>query len=241
MFDFDQLNAFANGIRFRFIQPDDSGLALVTGDHVGIDIDLRNTILPERAGEFEETLGPLCRSVKRMSTFAIGSIINLAVSQMPADHCYVNVGVWNGFTLFCGMAGNEDKRCVGIDNFSQFGGPREAFLQQFNLLKSETSEFHEMDYRKYFDGMHSRKIGLYFYDGHHSEENQYLGLKIAEPYLSEDALILIDDTNNRGVIQGTNRYIRESRLKFRLVARFKTSHNFHPTFWNGLILMQRQA
>lgn len=241
MFDFALLHAFANGIKFKLIQPHDVGLSMITRDAVGIDIDMRNTILPDRAREFESRIGPVCSSVKRMSTFAIGTLINLAVEQMPEDQCYVNVGVWNGFTLFCGMVGNEDKRCIGIDNFSEFGGPREQFVEGFNRYKSARSEFHELDYRKYFAEKHTGTIGLYYYDGEHSEENQYNGLKVAEPFLSDDALIVIDDSNAVDVINGTNRYIQETNLKFRLVARYKTGHNMHPTFWNGLILMQRQT
>lgn len=241
MLDFEHLRDFIQAIRFKHILPGDKGLLLSTPQITGIDFDVRNTILPQRAEETEILIRPLCSDILRMSTFAIGAIVNLTVSHMLPNESYVNVGVWNGFTLFSGMVGNTNKRCIGIDNFSGFGGPKEQFLANFNRLKSENHDFFELDYKVYFKEMHRGNIGVYYYDGDHSEEHQCEGLRIAEPYLSRDAVIIIDDVNRPGVILGTNKYIRETRLKFRLVGDLRTANDGHPTFWNGLIVMQRTA
>ena len=240
MFDPNRINALLNGIQFKFIQPSTKGLVMVTTEVTGVDIDAKNTILPKGYESLDFSLQPLCSGIKRMSTYAIGVIINECVRCMPLEYSYVNVGVWNGFTLFSGMVGNIDKRCVGIDNFSEFGGPRKEFLRNFDRLKSEQHLFYELDYKEYFEKHHSGTIGIYYYDGEHSEENQYQGLMIAEPYLADDAIIIVDDYNDEKVINGTNRYLDESKLKFKLLKEATTAHNNHPTYWNGLILLQRQ-
>jgi len=35
------------------------------------------------------------------------------------------------------MIDNKKKKCIGIDNFSEFGGPKKLFLEKFNKLKSD--------------------------------------------------------------------------------------------------------
>src|SRR5204862_290454 len=79
-------------------------------------------------------LRELCR-VPKLSTYAIGALLNEAVARMPESHTFVNVGVWHGFTFLAGLVGNPDRRCHGIDDFSQFGGPRDEFLERFERLR----------------------------------------------------------------------------------------------------------
>ena len=94
------------------------------------DLDLFNVALPPGEASRGEALHAMSVS-PRMSTIAIGALLNACVEAMPADHAFVNVGVWNGFTFLSGIAGNPDKRCIGVDDFSEFGGPRDAFMERF--------------------------------------------------------------------------------------------------------------
>jgi hypothetical protein len=174
-----------------------------------------------------------------MSTFAIGAIINRTVSEMARGSCFVNVGVWNGFTLLSGMTGNPDKQCIGVDNFSEFGGPKEQFLRRFNEMKSEEHHFYEMDYREYFAKIHTDEIGFYIYDGHHNYENQMMGLKLAEPYFAKNCVVLVDDTNGIDPREATLDFINQSRTKYRMLLDVKTLANKHPTFWNGIMVFRR--
>ena len=131
---------FVTGIGFRWIQP----LAPISRvqaslrarlDRTPLPLDVCITSLPERGVELRRRLLPLC-GVPRMSTFAVASIINEAVARMLPGSAFVNVGVWNGFTLLSGMAGNAGHSCIGVDNFSEFGGPREAFLARFERARA---------------------------------------------------------------------------------------------------------
>ena len=230
--------SFISGISFTFIQPFDSGVGLFTNLMIPSTVDIRNTNLPCNDKETKEALSEIC-TVPRMSTFAIGAIINLIVKNLSLDRAFVNVGVWHGFSFLCGLVNNPDKKCIGIDNFSEFGGPREEFLNRFKNHKSINHEFYDMDYLEYFSKIHKGMIGFYIYDGNHSKENQIKGLKAAEPFFADNCLILIDDINWPEPEEGTNEFIAQSRYSYKVIAEQRTSHNCHPTYWNGIKLLQR--
>lgn len=244
---------FLTGITFRFAAPrvvrDDDGwyvLRRKDGSQArwlalpGVPTDLFNAVLPQDEPQIRSRLRTLC-SIPKMSSFAIGAIINQAVARMPADHAFVNVGVWNGFTLLCGLAGNPDRRCVGIDNFSQFGGPRDEFLARFQSRCSSRHEFHDLDYTEYFAKVHRGPIGVYIYDGEHSYANQLKGLQTAEPFFSEDCVVVVDDTNWIEPWRATMDFVSESPHGYRILLDQNTCQNGHPSFWNGLMVLQRTA
>ncbi len=201
--------------------------------------EMVNTRLPREEAKMKRRLRPIC-DIPRMSTFAIGAIINHTVSCMRREACFVNVGVWNGFTLLSGMVGNPDKRCIGVDNFSEFGGPREQFLERFNAYRSYLHHFYDSDYRDYFKNVHSVEIGFYIYDGNHSYENQMTGLKLAEPFLGQSAIVLVDDTNgDGGPRQATLDFINHSANRYEILLDTTTLANKHPTFWNGIMIFRK--
>jgi hypothetical protein len=76
-----------------------------------------------------------------MSTFAIGAMINEGVARMPDGCCFLNIGVWHGFTFLAGLVNNPHKRCIGVDNFSEYDAPREQLLKRFNQYKSSQHFF----------------------------------------------------------------------------------------------------
>src|SRR5262249_23288312 len=126
----------------------------------------------------------LC-AVPRMSTYAIAAIIDKAVALLPEGAAFVNVGAWHGFTFLSGIVNNPTRRCVCVDNFSQFGGPRDEFLARFHRVRTDAHSFFEMDYERYFAEVHAGPIGFYIYDGEHSYRNQLRGLEVAEPFLAD--------------------------------------------------------
>ena len=245
------LQEFLTGISFRFVgsdsAPDNQGWFKVTrvdGSPArllglpGMPLDLFNATLPGNESQLRSTLRGLC-SIPKMSTFALGAIVNQVVARMPSDQAFVNVGVWNGFTFLCGIAGNPDRPCVGLDNFSQFGGPREAFLARFNALKSPRHQFHDNDYIEYFARKHQGQIGFYIYDGEHSYANQLKGLQVAEPFFADGCLVLVDDTNWIEPWQATLDFVGQSSHEYQVLFDQTTCCNGHPSFWNGVLILQR--
>jgi hypothetical protein len=234
---------FASGIKFKYIPPmmrRPWGFRAVNMFLRKFDIQLEcwNTQLPCDQKRYEQRLRDVCR-VPRMSTFAIGSIINRAVEQLPDDQSFVNIGVWNGFTFFSGLAGNSGRQCVGVDNFSHPNSPRTAFLERYEKFRGERHAFHEMGYHEYFANVHQGPIGFYLFDGPHTYQDQFDGLKLAEPHFAEGCLILIDDTNWSHVRQANLDFMAQSRDEYRILLDERTPKSGHPTFWNGVMLFQK--
>lgn len=223
-----EFREYVKGIAFEKVQPNDPIHWLET----------TNVYLPSKI--MEDELIDIC-SIPKMSTFAIGALINKAVSEIPEDQCFVNVGVWHGFTLLAGMIGNHEKKCIGIDNFSEFGGPRLEFRKRYLEARSENHQFYELDYRQYFQSVHKseNKIGFYIYDGAHDYENQLLGLTIAEPFLADDAMIMVDDTNWPDPYNATKEFMEKSKHNWEIILDEKTSENGHPTWWNGIMIIKK--
>lgn len=239
--DFEE---FVSHISFRHITPDSDIPAIyykISRSFEALDLSLESYIthLPWMECEIKRKLHPLMK-IPRMSTLAIGAIINYGVATMDPGQIFVNIGVWNGFTFLAGMAGNPGKTCIGIDNFSEFDGPRDQFLERFNKMKSENHYFFEMDYEKYFDEGQKGEIGFFIYDGEHSYRNQLKGLQIAEPYLSKNSIILVDDTNWEEPRKATMDFISSSRNHYRILFDKRTHLNGHPTYWNGVILLKKE-
>ena len=234
---------YISSINFRFIKPQTRWAQLAWVNFtpwrkLGTSLEFANTKIPERGAEMKDILRDIC-NIPRMSTFAIGAIINEGVSRMREGKAFVNVGVWHGFTLLSGMASNGRKRCIGIDDFSQYGSPLAAFGRRFRAFRKPNHEFYEMDCVKYFSAVHAGEIGLFFYDGRHSYENQLRALRSTEPFFSEDCIIIIDDTNYEEVRKGVRDFISSSPCRYQILFDITTSCNYHPTFWNGIMILQR--
>jgi hypothetical protein len=239
----DPLEQFIAGISFRFLEPEQrlpkghGGLRQFLS-WFGVYLDALNTRLPPQYPEVRQRLRPALR-IPRMSTVAVGAIVNQAVALMPESQAYLNIGVWNGFTFLSAVAGNADKTCIGVDNFCKFGGPREAFEKRFARLRSPKHHFHDMDYEEYIRNVHREQIGVYYFDGPHTYAHQFHGLRNAEPFFAPDCVVIVDDTNGDAAQRGTLDFIAQSPNRYRMLLNQRTSRNCHPTFWNGIMLFRR--
>ncbi len=264
----DPLRDYLTGLAFRLVHPEmpfPDGLlaafALQACARAGLSLDVYNAALP--AGDFERrvALGRLC-GMARASTYCIAAIIDKAVSLLDDEAAFVNVGVWQGFTFLAGLAGNPDKRCIGIDNFSTAakkdarGRPafrglsklayglndriaRRAFYRNFERLRSERHSFFEMDYVDYFRSQHQGPIGFYIYDAQHRYRDQLRGLELAEPFFTADCVVLVDDTNAADNRRATYDFMQQSRHDYEVLLDRRTAGNRHPTFWNGVLVFRR--
>jgi hypothetical protein len=177
-------------------------------------------------------------AIEKMSTLEMGMIINHYVAKMPEDECYLNVGVYHGFTFFAGVVGNPDKKQIGVDHFRERGG-KEAFYKNYPLFKGPLTKFYEMDFREYFK-THQGKIGVYFLDATHDFQTQYDGLVFAEPFWSDTIHILIDDANYDGAQEGTTKFLKEYPAYQKTFENSNFEKNFNSIYWNGLIVLERR-
>jgi hypothetical protein len=201
-------------------------------------LDVFNTVINDRT---PLNVDPYLQSMMRMSTLANGYLIGAIARRLNPATAYLNVGTFEGFTLFSGMAGNAEGHAIGVDNFSQFGGPREKFFQGYRRYRTPRSEFYNMDYVKYFRDYHKAPVGFYVYDGPHDYENQKNGLVLAEPFLTRDAIIMVDDTNGEVERQATMDFIGGRTDEYKVLLDERTYGNEHPTFWNGVMLIGRSG
>ncbi len=234
---------YLDNIRFRFLKtehkvPQKAYRVFSLLSKYGMNFEMANTLFPKDDQSGIKDFKTLCQ-IPKMSTLAIAAIIDKTVSMMPANGAFVNVGVWHGFTLLAGMMHNPDKICVGIDNFSEFGGPKKEFLERFEQYRSDRHHFYEKDYRDYFLNDHEGSIGFYIYDGEHSYQNQLEGLKIAEPFFKSGTIILVDDTNWDEPYQATQDFIAGSSHHYEVLFDQKTAVKTHPTYWNGIVIFRQ--
>ena len=202
------------------------------------ELDLQAVVLPQEDEAIRERLAPI-KEIPGMSSFTVAALINTIVAGLKGDAAYLNIGVWHGYSLLAGMLGNPARRIVGVDNFSGFGGPREAFGTVFGRHRSQRHAFFDMDSRDYFAKRHQGPVGFYFYDGDHSYEAQLKHLELCEPYFTSDALILVDDTNREAPRRATLDFLRAREGRYRLIWDVSTGFESHPTVWNGLMLVRR--
>ena len=203
------------------------------------EFDFSNLILNKTNEDLE--LKKALLKIESMSTYAIGYVINRICKNLSRDQLFLNIGVWKGFSLISGMI-NTQCEVIGIDNFSQFDGPKEIFIKNFNKYKREQHKFYEEDYLNFFKRFEkkSKFIDFYFYDGEHSYDNQYKNLEIADQFLKKNSIILIDDANFADVYNGTMDFINKSNSNYKILKQIKTANNHcHPSYWNGIIILKK--
>jgi len=214
--------------------------------HLSLSLDLKtemkNTRLPPTCQDMYQALEPLAE-MRRMSSFAIAALIGHILRQLPPDQVFLNIGVWHGFSLFAGMLLSPATPCIGVDNFSEFdileSPPQRFFYPGFAQFQTGAhQQFYELDYQAYFQNQHQAAIGLYFYDGPHNYADQLQGLGLAHPYISTQGLILVDDTNFEAPRAATLDFL-QIHPEYQLLADLPTSNNGHPTFWNGVMILQK--
>lgn len=238
----DFLSALSR-IEFRFVQPMDPlpQVGFAYSDYFGRKLPFHyfNTLIRDMDADTRAMLDVVA-PVDAMSTMANAFLINEITKYLEPDECYLNVGVWKGFSFLSGCC-NSAARSVGVDNFSEFGGPKAEFLQSYQKVSHDKSQFHEMDYRNYFETKHEGSVGFYFYDGEHSYENQLKGLEVAEPYLSPGAMLLVDDTNLDAARRATIDFMMARHGQYEIWFDQLTVSNLHPTYHNGLMILKKVA
>jgi hypothetical protein len=119
---------------------------------------------------------------------------------------YLEVGSWLGSTACSAMWGNSAK-VVCVDNWTEFGGPKEAFLHNVEIAKSKC-DFHfiENDFRS-VDYASLGYFNIYMFDGPHEESDQYDGIVCPYGSLEQEFILIVDDYNWQAVRAGTARAV----------------------------------
>jgi hypothetical protein len=157
------------------------------------------------------------------------------------DSRYLEIGTWKGSSVCSAMCGNN-ATVVCIDNWSEFGGPKEEFLKNFNAYKGDnTASFIEQDCYK-VDISKLPKFNIYMYDGNHTEDSHYKALLHYYNCLDNIFIFIVDDWNLKDVREGTFNSFRELNINvlYEREIRLTTdnSHTPYPlateTWHNGI-------
>lgn len=169
------------------------------------------------------------RAIQGMSGQSYRTFINDFVGASP-DARYLEVGSWAGSTATAALFGNR-VRAVCIDNWSLFGGPKEAFQENMRRVVDDRIDFRfiESDFRT-VDFASVGRFNVYLFDGPHEEIDQYDGVVLAQPALEPTYLLIVDDWNWRAVRNGTFRALLDTRCRVEAAIEVRTTlDNTHAT------------
>jgi hypothetical protein len=170
------------------------------------------------------------RAIDGMSGQKYRTFINNLVGSHP-DARYLEIGSWQGSTAAAALHGNSVKGLC-IDNWSQFGGPKSAFLANMERVRSKSPavdcRFIEGEFRR-IDYTSLGRFNIFLFDGPHEELDQYDGIMVALPALENSFVLIVDDWNWRKVRLGTFRAIRDARYTIASSIEIRTTQdNSHP-------------
>jgi hypothetical protein len=151
-------------------------------------------------------------SLPGMSGKKYRTLVNNLIHELD-DARYLEIGVHTGSTV-CAAGYNNKCFITCVDNWSQFGGPKDQFLENIKMIISDdcSVDFYEDDFRK-LDFTSIGKHNVYFYDGPHDYQDQYDGIVVAQPSLEDEYILIVDDWNLERVRLGTNDAIKDLALK----------------------------
>ena len=132
-----------------------------------------------------------------MSGFKTRHLIN-NMANVPGLK-YAEVGTYMGSTLFSALYKNEIT-ALACDNWSEFGGPRDIFIQNINTYVAgaqsnakQSVQIFEKDFNELELVDQWADIDFYNFDGPHDELSQYNGICKMYPALSDRFLLFVDD------------------------------------------------
>jgi hypothetical protein len=144
------------------------------------------------------------------------------------DARYLEIGTWKGSSVCSAMCGNKAK-VICIDNWSEFGGPKNEFLINFNKYKGENeASFIEEDCYK-VNITELSKINIYMYDGNHTKDSHYNALVHYYNCLDTIFIFIVDDWNWKDVRDGTCEALKQLNLTILYENEIRTTNDdTHP-------------
>jgi hypothetical protein len=170
-------------------------------------------------------------------------LLNLAARHLEPGEVYVEVGCWRGLSLAGAAHGNLDVPIYACDDFSRMGASRDRLHE---ALKRHTEpghiRFFDQDFREFMAAAPWRpaRVGAYFYDGGHSFRDQFSALELIRPHLADEALIIVDDTNDLPVRRANQLFIRYNP-DFELLREIRVKEYQDQAWWNGIQLIRYRA
>jgi protein O-GlcNAc transferase len=198
-----------------------------------------------RGRRFDDIL----EGIPNLATENVLALINLAASLLAPGESYVEVGSYYGASLLGAMRGN-DGDFVAIDRFSfpamvvrdrELPAARREGLEESLRRFGETrATILEGDAFDLLEGgaLGDRRVGVYYYDGSHDYESQLRGLRAIEPWLADEALLVVDDYDWDDVRRGTADYLA-AEPRAELVLEIPGEEGGLDWWWDGVGAIRR--
>jgi len=197
----------------------------------------------QKAKRFESNCNLQIMRIPGMSGCLTRHFLNNLVPAIGGR--YLEIGVWQGST-FCSALhkSTTNNACVAIDNWTEFGGPRNEFfnsLQTHVDLEQVKVRVLEKDFRQVTaeDLLTPQfgKFSVYLYDGPHKLQDQYDAVKLYLDHVEDTFVYLCDDWNyTRDVADSTRKAISDLNIKVHKEWVMTTPNNIdndHNGWWNG--------
>ncbi len=127
------------------------------------------------------------------------------------DARYLEIGTWKGSSV-CSAMYENNATVVCIDNWSEFGGPKKEFMENFEKFKGNCqATFIEKDCFK-VNVKQLPKFNIYMYDGDHTDESHYKAINYFLDCLDDIFILIVDDWNWDGVRRSTMKSIVDNNL-----------------------------
>jgi hypothetical protein len=151
------------------------------------------------------------------------------------DPRYLEIGLFHGASFCCAISSNV-VRAVGIDNWTEYGVQSTHFHENLEKFKDEGADTSilECDFRKVdYGGL--AKCNIMFYDGSHSEKDQYDGVLLPQPAMDDKYILLVDDWNWARVRKGTFDALRDSQatIDYQIELRTNFGNDVLPLIHGG--------
>lgn len=175
-------------------------------------------------------------NISGMSGSSYRKFINNVIREIDNPR-YLEIGSWKGSTA-CSAIYKNKLTCTCIDNWSEFGGPKNEFERTVKeFLTSEVNfrliedDFRNVDYSKI------GKYNIFMFDGPHSHNDQCDGITFPYESLDDVFILIVDDWNWINPRMGTQRAISNLNLEVLYSIEVFTGDNpgkmFEGSLWHN--------
>ncbi len=150
------------------------------------------------------------------------ALINLAAACRDSGEAYVELGTFRGTS----------------DDFSFRDASREQLeenLRRFDVAHARIVQGDAFETLR-GDALHGVRAGVWYYDAAHTYEQQRDGLVLAEPYLAERALLIVDDAEWEFVARAIADYV-ESEPRARRLFDIRGDDDGNSPWWCGVSVL----
>ena len=158
---------------------------------------------------------------------------------------YLEVGVLNGGT-FCATIKDNNLKAYAVDHWKEqtksldgsidIQASKEKFIENAKRFKgNNTIKVFDCDYLQ-VDKDKIENIDFMFYDADHSEEANYQAVKYFADKFVNEAVLIFDDANWQGVVDGAKRGITESGFEVIYDKIVLNDQEDPEMWWNGFYI-----